>query len=260
MATLRDRLFALARLQRHHVVLDLNGGNGLLTWEAMRQVPEGSVYVCARSSADADRLQEQAAALPELMRPVVLQCSLSELPALLTAQASDIRFERIIGRNALIHEADKEAAVQGLAKLLQPLGEIILVETVPRYTQRLYHLLSAKFDPDLYQRWIAAEEAIYAQASDPMVNWDSSDLQAAFAKTGFTAEVATERTVARVLITPALLERWFTPAANPPSYSHYLALSLSKAEIAVVKDQFKRHLLNQTVTWESAIAFIQARH
>jgi len=93
-----------------------------------------------------------------------------------------------------------------------------------------------------------------------MVNWDSSDLQAAFARASFTAEVATERTVAQVRITAALLERWFKTAANPPSYSRHLALSLSKAEIAVVQDQFKRHLLNQTVAWESAIAFIQARH
>lgn len=259
LAILRDRLFGLARLQRHHVVLDLNGGNGLLTWEAMRQVPEGSVYVCARTADDATRLQAQAAALPELMRPVVLQCRLSELPALLAAQANDIRFDRIIGRNALIQEVDKEAAVQVLTKLLQPAGGITLAETIPRYTQRLYCLLdAAKFNPDLYQRWITAEEAIYAQTTDPMVNWDSSDLQAAFAKNGFTAEVATERTVAQVRITAALLERWFTPAVTPPSYRYHLACRLSEAEIAVVQDQFKHSLFNQTVPWESTIAVIQA--
>jgi len=258
LASLRDRLFALARLQRHHVVLDLNGGNGLLTWEALRQVPEGSVYVCARSSAAANRLQAQAAALPELMQPVIFQGSLRELPALLAAQASDVRFDRIIGRNALIHEADKAAAVQVLIKLLQPVGEITLAETVPRHTQRLYYLLSAAFDPDLYQRWIAAEESIYAQPSDPMVNWDSSDLKAAFATNGLSVKVTTERTIVQVRITPALLARWFTTAANPPSYRHHLARHLAEAEIAVIQDQLKRHLLDQTVPWESTIAFIQA--
>ncbi|HEY9654171.1 MAG TPA: AAA family ATPase, partial [Crinalium sp.] len=36
LGEVRDRLFALAAPQRHHVVLDLNAGSGLLTWEAVR--------------------------------------------------------------------------------------------------------------------------------------------------------------------------------------------------------------------------------
>ena len=56
LATVRDRLFATAQLQRHHVVLDLNAGSGLLTWEAVRQVPEGGVYACVSSLIDATGL------------------------------------------------------------------------------------------------------------------------------------------------------------------------------------------------------------
>jgi putative ATPase len=41
---LRDRLFTPLNLERHHLVLDLESNTGLLTWEAMRRVPEGRVW------------------------------------------------------------------------------------------------------------------------------------------------------------------------------------------------------------------------
>ncbi|HEY9878701.1 MAG TPA: AAA family ATPase, partial [Leptolyngbyaceae cyanobacterium] len=44
MGAVRDRIFTLATPQRHHLILDLNARTGLLTWEAVRQVPEGGVY------------------------------------------------------------------------------------------------------------------------------------------------------------------------------------------------------------------------
>ncbi|HEY9845281.1 MAG TPA: AAA family ATPase, partial [Candidatus Caenarcaniphilales bacterium] len=259
LGRIRDRLFTLAQPQRHQVILDLNGGNGLLTWEALRRVPEGSVYVCARTLADADQLQEQATALPELMQPIILQSSLRELPTLLAAQSSDIRFDHIIGRNALVQEMDKRVAVQILAPLLQPQGVVTLAETVPYHTQRLYRLVNAhKLDPQLYQRWVAAEEAIYAQTTEPMVNWDSHDLQAAFETTGFNAEVEIERTVAQVCITPTLLERWFASAGNPPTYRDHLARYLSENELAWVQELLIHDLRAQTVLWESTITLLQA--
>jgi len=34
-----------------------------------------------------------------------------------------------------------------------------------------------QLDIDLYQRLVVAEEAIYTNASEPMVNWDADDLK-----------------------------------------------------------------------------------
>jgi putative ATPase len=102
------------------------------------------------------------ATLPELQRPVVLTATLTQLPEVLATQIPDIRFDCMIGRNAFIHEPDKSAAAQRLVQLLQPSGVLVLAETIPRYTQRLYRLLdSSKLNADLYQRLVAAEEAIY---------------------------------------------------------------------------------------------------
>ena len=261
LAAVRDRIFTLAQPQRHHVVLDLNAGSGLLTKEALRRVPEGGVYACTHTPADTNALQEQAAALPELMRPTVLSATLTELPAVLATQAPDVRFDRILGRNALVREPDKVATIQRLAKLLRHSGVLVLAETVPRHTQRLYSLLDpTKLDADLYERLVAAEEAIYASESDPMVNWDADELRVMISA-GLVVEVATERSSTQMHITPALLERWFAPTAavtERSTYAGHLARFLEEAEVRAVQDLFTRSLLHQTVSWSSTIAFVQA--
>lgn len=256
LADVRDRIFTLASPQRHHVVLDLNAVSGLLTWEALRRVPEGGVYACVLTAADAKALEEQAAALPELMRPILLTEKLNKLPKVLT----DVRFDCIIGRNALLHESDKIATAKLLAKLLRSEGVIVLAETVARHTQRLYRLLNPKkVDKDLFDRIVIAEEAIYTETSDPMVNWDVDDLRTAFEAVGLVVQVQKEQIPTQMHITSALLERWFASAGNRPTYATRLAEKLSQEEVVVVKDLFSRYLLNQTVTWETTIAFVQAR-
>ncbi len=263
LAEQRDRLFELAQLQRHYVVLDINAGSGLLTKEALRRVPEGGVYAITRTLAQANALQEQFSALPELMRPIVLSATLTELPNVLVTQAPDVRFDRIIGRNALVHELDKVATVQCLAKLLRQSGVLVLAETIPRHTQRLYRLLDPKkLDGDLYERLVAAEEAIYASSSDPMLNWDVDDLRVAIDAAGLVVEVMIEQNSTLMHVTPALLERWFASTAattkERPTYAQHLARFLKAAEVRTVQDLFTRFLLHQTVTWSSTIAFVQA--
>jgi putative ATPase len=51
----RDRILAAAEIKRHGIVLDLNAGTGLLTWEAVRRTPEGSVWALAGDEASASR-------------------------------------------------------------------------------------------------------------------------------------------------------------------------------------------------------------
>lgn len=171
LALMRERIFELAQLQRHHVVLDLNATSGLLTWSALRRTPEGGVYACVHTQVEADALLEQAAALPQLTRPTVLSATLSELPLVLANQLPNQKFDRIIGRNALLTVADKVTTIKQLIKLLKPSGILVLAEAVPHHAQRLYQLLErAKLNPHLYEKLVAAEEAIYASDSDSMVN------------------------------------------------------------------------------------------
>ncbi|MBD2451118.1 AAA family ATPase [Nostoc sp. FACHB-152] len=259
LASVRERIFDLAQLQRHHLVLDINAGTGLLTWEAIRQVPEGGVYACVRTPRDANALQEQAAALPQLMRPVILNALISQLSAVLAQEAPTVQFDCIMGRNALMSEPDKLLAAQTLAQLIPPGGKLVVAETVPRYTQRLYRLLPANvLDEKLYERLVDAEEAIYINQSDPMLNWDADDLRDAFASTGLTVDMVVEPHSTPMHISSAFLERLFATNGNRPSYAQRLGEKLSVEELVTLKAVFTQYLLNQTIDWQSAIAFFKA--
>jgi putative ATPase len=260
LAAVRDRLFTLAQPQRHHLILDLNAGSGLLTWEAVRQVPEGGIYACVHSAADAAALQEQALALPELARPVILQTSVAELASHLQAQHPLLRFDRILGCNVLLAEADKAAILRSLLPWLHPDSRLILAETVAQQTQRLYRLVDEKtLGAKLYKRWVKAEEAIYQNPADPMVNWNEETLRSLFQTLNWNAEVQLEPTQTELQITPTLLTHWFNPGQQRPSYGDHLRRSLSETEISQIQDYFSRQLQHQVVSWTGAIAFISVR-
>ncbi|MBD2496703.1 AAA family ATPase [Nostoc sp. FACHB-280] len=259
LANVRERIFDLAKLQRHHLVLDINAGTGLLTWEAIRQVPEGGVYACVRTNTDANALQEQAAALPHLMRPVILTVPISQLPAVLVQEAANVQFDCIMGRNALMTEPEKLQAAQTLSQLIPSGGKLVLAETVPRYTQRLYRLLQPRLvDASLYKRLVDAEEAMYANQSDPMLNWDADDLRDAFVSTGLTVDIVVEQNSTQMHISNAFLERLFANKGNQPSYAQRVGEKLTLEELEKLKAAFTQYLLNQTFDWQSVIVFLKA--
>lgn len=253
----RDRVFALAAPQRHHLILDLNARSGLLTWEAVRQVPEGGVYAQVDTAADAAALTEQAKGLAELVRPVVLESELAGLTALLPA---DLRFDRLLGRNLLGAAADKAAAIDQLRSLLRPAGRVVLAEIVPRYSQPISALVDPEaLPPDLLQRWQQAETAMLQAPDSPRFNWDAADLQTSFEAAGFSVELAVEPVETTLLITPNLLQRWFTAAeTNPPSYQSQLRSRLNQADLSQIQLACQQQLQNQSVRWRSRIAYCKA--
>ena len=138
LGALRDRVLDAAALQRHSLVLDLQAATGLLTWEALRRVPEGGVWALTGDPQVAATLQQQAERLPEVERPMVLVGDLLHLPDLLRAHGNqEVRFEAAVGRNVLTRCADKTAALTCIRLCLRPGGRLSLAEVVPRQAQRL---------------------------------------------------------------------------------------------------------------------------
>ena len=261
LASLRERVMEAAGVQRHQLVLDLNAASGLLTWEAIRRAPEGGVFALARTGQEAEALRQMAANLPELRRPTVLQGDLPDLPGLLAPFGQALRFDVIVGRNALGSRPDKPAALRTLADLLSPGGRLVLAEAVPRHTQRLYRLVELdSLPPGLAARLIAAEEAIYQNPADLLVNWDERDLQAACAAAGLEATVSLEFDPVEMRISAAQLDQWFAPRpGDRPSYGQHLASQLSSDELALVSSLYRRKLSEQVVVWRSPLAMVAAR-
>jgi putative ATPase len=107
-----------------------------------------------------------------------------------------------------------------------------------------------------------AEEAIYADLADPLVNWAEDDLRDALVAADL-AEISVQgiEAVSEARISPAMLDRWFTPAAlgERPSYAQRLASLLKPDEIAEVEALYRRKLTGATVPWRSVTAYAAAR-
>jgi putative ATPase len=258
----RDRLMSLAGIQRHHLVLDVNAGSGLLTWEAVRRAPEGGVWVLAADEPAGEALRQQAARLPEVERPVVMVGDPTELPYLLSLRGEgDVLFDAILGRNLLTRSDRNAAILSTLAGRLLPGGRLVVLQSVPRHNQRLYHLIEWGRDTKLRDKVIAGEEAIYSDPADPMVNWDKLDLEAALETAGLRGiQVIIDEPVEERLITSDHLERWFGSADRERLRyrERLLAGGLTEAETNKVENLFRRQLLDQSITWRTRFIFVQA--
>ena len=262
---LRDQLFEMAGVQRHHLVLDVNAGSGLLTWEAVRRAPEGGVWALAADEAAGEALRQQAARLSEMERPAVLVGDAAELGYLLALRGeADVRFDVILGRNVFAgSQPDRFQKVgQILTALLTAGGRLVFSQNIPRYTQRLHALVEWGREAKLRDKVIAAEEAIYSDTIDPLVNWDERDLTAALETAGLSdVRMTVEDQTEERLITAAHLDRWFGASAadGRPSYRERLVVGeLTEGETAKVEKLFRGQLLDQAVQWSSRIGYVEA--
>ncbi|NEO86912.1 MAG: AAA family ATPase, partial [Spirulina sp. SIO3F2] len=247
---LRSRLFQTANLQRHHVVLDLNGKKGLLTSEALRQVPEGGVYVRANVN-DFASLSAQFAHLSPLEKPQIFITELNNLATEVQQQFPGVRFDCAIGRNVLMGERDKAVAVQNIVRILSQKSRLVLVENIPRLGQRLSQWFTVEdLDAEVYERWQAAEEALYVDEHDPLLNWQPDDLIHLFEKQGCSVVAELEETETSLVCTASLLRRWLTPTEMPkPSYITRLASYLEQEEIGMIKWVLEK-CCDRTLPWQ----------
>ena len=260
LGQVRDRLFATLDLQRHHTILDLNARSGLLTWEAVRQVPEGGVYARVETPQDWQALTEQAAMLAELDRPVIFQAPLLEWLQALQAVAPNVVFDHILGRNVFGAIAPTADLIQSFVAVLNASGRLTLVETVPRQSQRLWALVPpGKLHHKLQKRWQETEEALYTDTSDQRFSWDEDTLVKRLTAAGLTVTASTETVQSDLFVSERLCDRWFDPA-TPDSYRSRLAQVLSNKELADVENHLRRHVQNQTVVWQTTQVFITAHY
>jgi putative ATPase len=264
LGNLRDRVLDAAALQRHSLLIDLNAVSGLLTWEALRRVPEGGVWALAREAQDGQALQEQAERLPAIERPTVLIGDVQCLPDLLRKRGEqEVRFDAVVGRNALTRCSDKTAVLACLRTCLREDGVLSLAEVVPRRAQRLSALLDlSALNDALVSRFQAAEAAIYQDPDDPLVNWDLPALEKALLESGFRLRgaLSPEQWEEERQITDRHLARWFTQqtVGDKLSYANRLLSHLTAEEVSQIEACFRQQLSNQIVPWQTTVVYLTA--
>lgn len=254
LETQRARLLEKAALERHSLVLDLSADVPLLLWEELRRTPEGAVWALVKTPQARQMLDEQAGNLPELRRPQMLIGPVSALPELLAAAGNEeLRFDCISGRNILAASPDRKSLVKTLKTLFLPSGRLCLLESIPRYGQRLSALLEA--DGEWLRRVRQAEEKVYANQDDALLSWDETTLMLELQEAGFAAEVELISSRREQLLLPAQLQRWF--ADSPDSYAQRLRKTgLPEEDIQSLRQKLPS---GSSVQWQSNIALITAK-
>jgi putative ATPase len=274
LGQVRDRLFDRAQCQRHYRILDAKAGSGLLTWEAVRRVPEGQVYALVRVAAERAQLEAQALGLPALMRPEFVDWPLNRPRGQERVSGGQcpewpegLRFERVIGRNVLAGEEQWADVLQVLMEQLMPGGRLVLLESLPGRSQRLYSLIEPAWleqpglpkpglsRPRLWDSLKAAEDKIYQ--TDPSLNWQLEDLRSPLEAAGLNVTLEVEPTVSQVQISQGVIDYWFGP--GDLTYATRLAIALSAQEISQVRRVFEARLRGQTLTLSGAMVWLVAQ-
>ena len=242
LAQVRDALFDRADLHRHHLVLDVEPGTGLLTFEALRRVPEGGVHAWTARPDQARALQALAERLPPLTRPTIHHGH--------PIDTGEVRFDLILGRDALTRAEDPAALLSALRPLLLPGGRLLFAETLVRHTPRLSALIP-DLDPSLRETWAAAEEALYTDDTDPLTRWTADNLRALLGED--TAEEEVVQVTSALHVTEAVVSRWFAERAD--SYAGRLGLD---AETRVLVERAARRLIGDTTPWRSSVCLLSA--
>jgi putative ATPase len=263
---LRDKIFEMAGIQRHHLVLDLNAGSGLLTWEAVRRAPEGGVWSLTPDDDTGTALRQQALRLPELERPAILIGEFAQLDELLELRGeAEVQFDAMIGRNAFMRQAASGAQLSSLANRLRSGGRLCLSQVVPRHGQRLYELIDwSAVSKELADKVKEAEEALYAEPTDPLVNWDVEELIALLESAGFSdVDAQVDRQVEQRRIADDQLKRWLGAGNGSSDRGTYggrlLEEGLSEEEVAQVAALYRRKLPQEMVSWRNLVAYLSGR-
>ncbi len=268
LGEIRDKVFALAKVERHDLVLDVNAGTGLLMWEAVRRAAAGGAWALVADEATAQALLQQVSNLDRLERPVVLIGAVTDLPQRIAEQLDSpdksLMFDVVIGRNVLTRLVDKQAAVKIIAGVLKSKGRLVLAETVPRQTQRLHQLVDlSPLEARLVERITAAEESIYTNPDDPMVNWGVADVRTILAEAGFAnPEMVEEAVTTQLRVGTGQIERWFgqAPEGEKPTYAqHLLKAGIEATDVEKLKGIFRSQLENEVINWQSTLVYVVAQ-
>ncbi|MFK7801857.1 MAG: AAA family ATPase [Anaerolineae bacterium] len=257
LGQIREKLFYLADIKRHHLVLDAHAVTGLLTWEAVRQAPEGGIWTVASGERSAELLSQQAAGLQDgLLRPQVIR-DLTELPA-------DVMFDRILIRDRFTQGPDDLIRfLENSLACLAESGRFIIAQRIPKLGQRLVDLVPG-LEAGLRSKVRAAEEQIYSRPDNPMINWELETINDLVDQAGFKrlhtelVPISGKRTLNRDQV-----KSWFLPSkdSSSPTYIDYLnEAGLTENEISQVRNDYRQALVGKPIDWTILVGFWVVGH
>lgn len=250
LETIRETMFKTAACQRHHTVLILGDDAGLLTWEAVRQTPEGGVWTHMRTPEGLERAKSRLRDFPALRAPELLLSPDNAPETISRILPDDVRFDRVFARDLLSAWPSPEKSLSHLASVLTVNGRIILARNLPAQSQRLHEILPLdELTEAARKSLVDCEEMIHHDRIG-----EEDGLTSSVSAAGLTIikrnKIDSE---APLVITGSLLDRWFGTGDHFPegSYSRHLLSIVAEDDIKRLARAARRTLTGRTVTWRS---------
>jgi arsenite methyltransferase len=176
LAQKREHVLDGAAIEPGETVADVGAGTGLLTLGAVDRVgPDGDVIALDISVDGLELLRKNTVA--SNISYLIGQADVLPLP--------DESVDVVVTRSVLIYVADKEEAAREFHRVLRGDGRVSLFEPINRENLRVWEALDLSPLGELGERLKEWTEASYADADDPMLNFDVADLERFFVHAGF---------------------------------------------------------------------------
>lgn len=258
LAQIRDRILDLAELKKDSLVLDACARTGLLTFEAVRRVPDGSVWAMTLDKKAYETLCTMAQRFSPFEQPQIIQTHLDTCDTDIREAAGDnVAFNAIVGRNILARCSDKVSLVERLSNCMSANGSLVFAETVHSASQRISEYI--KFGKSgNEEEFRSAEESLFSDSEDPMVNWIIESLGNDLLASGSLDVRVSEVTFTPTRrISPADIEFWLrkSEAGERLSLGDRIREVFSEEEYEEIRKILHVQLDNTDVVWKTVVGF-----
>jgi putative ATPase len=242
---LRNSLYSKLKIERHAKIAVLNGGHGLLVWEALRRAPEGLVVATTTNQEHFHHMEHYGQTLPPLERP---QVKLLKEDSFTNELKDLLPFEAVIGRNLFSRLDESKELAQELNQLLKEGGVLALAEVIPSAGSRLSHLVE---EGEVKDALLEAEKHLYSKGGPPLTNWGTSNLSALLKENNFSIELSTIEGIEERFFTKELITSWIT--------NSYQAVWGDKIDPNKIISSLVTSLANKRLPWRQVVAIVTCR-
>jgi putative ATPase len=262
LAHIRNRLLDLVKPEKQSLVLDLHARTGLLTFEATRRVPEGSVWTMTHTAEAYETMKTLAQRFPPFKQPQVIQTSFKDCDKDIKKEAGrEVAFDVIVGRNVLAHVKDKVLFINCVGECLKDTGRLVLAETVHSASSTISDFIKGNRS-EFLEKFKIAEEALFSDAQNKMVNWSVDSLKKDLNKSDLLEIDVSEEIFTSVRrLSAADIEFWLRESGKGErnSLGNFLREVFSPEDFEEIRKTLHDQLDNTEVTWKGVVAFFSIK-
>jgi putative ATPase len=263
LSEVRGKIIELAEPEKNELVLDVHARTGLLAFEAARNITDGgAVWALAHDDKEYQTLTSMASRLDSFKRPQIVRSKIDTMSQTLFEQAGpNVKFDLIIGRNVLRSLVKKTDFIKECVSLLSSNGRIVISEIVPSMGQRITEFLTGGGLPDdLLKDFATAEDELFNDKSDSLVNWDVHTLGAEIKKINdLIVDTHISSDVSHRRITPEEIDHWFriTGGTGRQSLGDRIIKHMSADGTNRLRTLVHKKLDFKDVGWKTTVCFLK---